>query len=76
MLRYVEIMHVLFQYHLLHRAEHLLPESKAVLFCGAPCIGSQKNISARNMCSQENSAMVQPTLSETYEPPKHKGEKT
>jgi len=76
MLRYAEIMQFLFQHRLLHRAEHLLPESEAVSFCGAPCIENQKNISARNICSQENSAMLQPTVPETYEPPKQKGEKT
>jgi hypothetical protein len=75
-LKYVEITHFFFQYRLLHRAEHILPENEAVSFCGAPCIESQKNISARNICAQENSAMVQPTVPETYEPPKQKGEKT
>jgi hypothetical protein len=59
-------MHFLFQYRLLHRAEHLLPESGAVSvsFCGAPRIESQKNISAQNICSEQNSAMVQPTVPE------------
>jgi hypothetical protein len=75
-LRYVEIMHFLFQYRQLHRAEHLLPESEAVSFCGAPCIESQKNISARNICAQENRTMVQPTVPETCEFPKQKGEET
>jgi len=72
-LTYVETIQFLFEYRPLRRAEHLLPESEAVSFCGAPCIESQKNISARNICSQENSAMVQMTVPETYEPQSKRG---
>jgi hypothetical protein len=52
-------MQFLFQYRVLHRAEHLLPGSVTVTFCG----------------SQENSATVQPSVPETYEPLKQKGKK-